>query len=160
MFLGDVCKRKPWREGEERLSDREFQSFSNSYSSVSKRQKRGEAAEASDMQVCKNDAVWGPLSPQKPNTAPFWGPLNPQKPTRRRFWRLIFPPKAQHGTVLGPLSLSKPTRRHFGDKVSHQISHGGPAHFFVFFNLVNLVVGPAHFFVFFGFFKVNLVWFK
>jgi hypothetical protein len=58
-------------------------------------------AEASDMQVCKNDAVWGPLSPQKPSTAPFWGPLNPQKPTRRRFWRLIFPPKG-------------PTRHRFG----------------------------------------------
>jgi hypothetical protein len=58
-------------------------------------------AEASDMQVCKNDAVWGPLSPQKPNMAPFWGPLNPQKPTRRRFWRLIFPPKG-------------PTRHRFG----------------------------------------------
>ena len=80
MFLGDVCKRKPWREGEERLSDREFQSFSNSYSSVSKRQKRGEAAEASDMQVCKNDAVWGPLSPQKPNTAPFWDHFPYQSP--------------------------------------------------------------------------------
>ena len=34
--------------------------------------------EASDMQARRNDAVWGPLSPQKPNTAPFWGPLSPK----------------------------------------------------------------------------------
>ena len=132
-FLGMFAK---GNRGERERKDCQIESFkvlvTVTYSSVSKRQKRGEAAEASDMQVCKNDVVWGPLSPQKPNTAPFWGPLNPQKPTRRRFWRLIFPPKAQHGTVLGPLSLSKPTRRRFGDKVSHQISHGGPAHFLSF----------------------------
>ena len=40
-----------------------------------------------------------------PNTMPFWGPLSPQKPTRRRF----------------------------GDQVSHQISHVGPAHSFFLF---------------------------
>jgi hypothetical protein len=43
--------------------------------------------EASDMQARRNDAVWGPLSPQKPNTAPFW--------------QFLFPPKSPHDAVLG-----------------------------------------------------------
>jgi hypothetical protein len=123
-------------------------------------------AEASDMQVCKNDAVWGPLSPQKPSTAPFWGPLNPQKPstapfwgplnpqkpTRRRFWRLIFPPKG-------------PTRHRFGTTFlikAHTTPFWGqsfPPNFprwtRPFFCLFWFLFGPAQFFVFFGFFSLK-----
>jgi hypothetical protein len=87
--------------------------------------------EASDMQARRNDAVWGPLSPQKPkkgtvlgttfpqmpkqgtvlgifispqkaNTAAFCNILFPPKsPTRQRFGHFNFPPKA-HTTPFWP----------------------------------------------------------
>ena len=43
--------------------------------------------EASDMQARRNDAVWGPLSPQKPKNGTVLGTTFPQMP--------------KHGTVLG-----------------------------------------------------------
>jgi hypothetical protein len=61
------------------------------------------------------------------------------------FWEFYFPPKAQHGSVLAIfISPQKPTRRRFGDQLSHQIAHVGPAFFLSFL---------------FGFFLI-LVWFK
>jgi hypothetical protein len=132
---------------------------------------------ASDMQARRNDAVWGPLSPQKPkngtvlgtsfpqmpkhgtvlgifispqkpNTAAFCNVLFPPKsPTRQRFghfnfppkahttpfWPYLFPPKSPHDAVLAIfISPQKPTRRCFGDQLSHQIAHVGPAFFLSF----------------------------
>jgi hypothetical protein len=66
-------------------------------------------AEASDMQVCKNDAVWGPLNPQKPNTTPFGDHLIPRSPARRRF-----------GDHLIPRS---PARHRFGDHLIPRSPH-------------------------------------
>ena len=76
--------------------------------------------------------ILGPLSLQKPNTAPFWGLIFPPKsPTRHRFGD-HFPPKPNTAPFWGPLFPQKPTRRRFGDQVSHQISHVGPAFFLSF----------------------------
>jgi hypothetical protein len=66
-------------------------------------------------------------------TTPFGDHFPPKSPTRHRFRNLYFPPKAQHGTVLGIyISPQKPTRRRFGDQLSHQIAHVGPAFFLSF----------------------------
>jgi hypothetical protein len=71
--------------------------------------------EASDMQARRNDAVWGPLSPQNPTRHRFedhFPPnaqhgtvlgifISPQKPNTAPFWQFLFPPKSQHDAVLG-----------------------------------------------------------
>jgi hypothetical protein len=54
----------------------------------------------------------------------------------------------RNDTVWGPLSPQKPTRRRFGDQLSHQITHVGPAFFLSFF------------FLLVSFFILILVWFK
>jgi hypothetical protein len=64
--------------------------------------------------------------------------ISPKRPTRQRFVMFYFPPKAQHGNVLAILiSPQKPTRRRFGDQLSHQIAHVGPAFFLSFFGLLS-----------------------
>ena len=148
MFLGMFAREERERKDCERVSVSETVRLL--FVSVSKETEEMASCtrveEASDMQARRNDAVWGPLSPQKPNTAPFWGPLSPKCPTQHRFGNFYFPPKAQHGTVLAIfISPQKPTRRRFGDQLSHQIFHVGPAHSFCLF----------WFLYYFG-----LVWFK
>jgi hypothetical protein len=104
--------------------------------------------EASDMQARRNDAVWGPLSPQKPKNGTVLGTSFPQmpkhgtvlgifissqKPNTAAFWPFLFPPKSPHNAVLAIfISPQKPTRRRFGDQLSHQIAHVGPAFFLSF----------------------------
>jgi hypothetical protein len=95
-------------ERERKDCDRVSVSVSNSYTFVcfsfeetEERASCTRVEEASDMQARRNDAVWGPLSPQKPNTAPFWGPVSPKCPNTAPFWEFLFPPKS-------------PTRHRFG----------------------------------------------
>ena len=57
--------------------------------------------EASDMQARKNDAIWGPLSPQKPKNGTVLGTTFPQMPNTTPFWEFLFPPKSPHDAVLG-----------------------------------------------------------
>ena len=79
-FLGMFAK---GNRGERKRKDCQIESFKVLVTvTVQFQRDRREVmlAEASDMQVCKNDAVWGPLSPQKPNTAPFWDQFPYQSP--------------------------------------------------------------------------------
>jgi hypothetical protein len=73
--------------------------------------------EASNMQARRNDAVWGPLSPQKPKNGTVLGTsfpqmpkhgtvlgifISPQKPNTAAFWPFLFPPKAHTTPFWGP----------------------------------------------------------
>jgi hypothetical protein len=57
--------------------------------------------EASDMQAQRNDAVWGPLSPQKPKNDAVLGTTFPQMPKHGTVLGTTFPQMPKHGTVLG-----------------------------------------------------------
>ena len=117
FVLGNVCTRKPWREGEERLSESwkfQFQIVTVSFSfketeerascwgsfwhaGLKKRHRLGTTFPPK----AEHDTILGTTFPQKPNTTPFWEFIFPPKsPTWHRFGD-HFPPKSPHDAVLG-----------------------------------------------------------
>jgi hypothetical protein len=133
--------------------------------------------EASDMQARRNDAVWRPLSPQKPKNGTVLGTsfpqmpkhgtvlgifISPQKPNTAAFWPFLFPPKS-------------PTRQRFGHFYFPPKAHTTPFWPFLFppKSPHDAVLGtnfptklptldrPSFFLFWFGFFLLSyLVWFK
>jgi hypothetical protein len=57
-------------------------------------------AEASDMQVCKNDAVWDHFPPKSPARHRFGDHLIPRSPARHRFGDHLIP-RSPHDAVFG-----------------------------------------------------------
>jgi hypothetical protein len=126
FVLGDVCKRKSWREGEERLLDREFQ-----FQFQFRRQRREGVVLRKFSLTC-----------MFVKTTPFWGPLSPKSPTQRRFGDYFLPKRITRRCFGDHFSPKSPTWRRFGDQISLQISHVGPAHsFFLFWFLILVSVG-------------------
>ena len=91
FVLGDVCKRKPCREGEERLSDREFQ-FSRKFQFRTERKEGIVLRKFLTCRFVKTTTFGDHFPPQKPNTTPFWGPLSSQRPNTTPFY-INFPTK-------------------------------------------------------------------
>ena len=91
FVLGDVCKRKSWREWEERVSETWLTvSFSVSVSKIEKRGRRVEESEVRHACFTKqrrlgttfppkaqHGTVLGTTFPPKAHTTPFWGPCSP-----------------------------------------------------------------------------------